>query len=179
MATQVFGANRVLLWSLPTQHAQVDTSEVNVRHSYFMLHGASWDTSVWWGEEDAYPEAFTVQEASSEGIVLSGACYGSYTFGRTPEDSITLSFLRSGARAFIGSTGITYSPVWTSGPNPTGPMRFDAVFHQAFLSAVGQGRPPLEAFMEAKEAMANLARSGNATAAELKLLSESVYFGKL
>ena len=178
VATQVFGANRGLFWSLPTRHMDVDESQVDVRYSYFMLHGASWDTTVWWGEEDAYPDAFTVAEASSQGIVLSGACYGSYTFSRTPENSITLSFLHSGARAFVGSTGITYSPVWEQGPNPTGPMRFDAAFHQAFLSALTRGQAPLTAFMEAKQKMADVCGTGDSTAAELKMLHEFIYFGK-
>jgi hypothetical protein len=178
VATQVFGADRVLLWSLPTQHEAVATSQVDVRYGYFMLHGASWDTTVWWGEEEVYPEAFTVGEASSEGIVLSGACYGSYTFSRTPDNSITLSFLRSGARAFVGSTGITYSPLWPSGPEATGPMRHDAVFHEAFLSAVADGVAPLAAFMEAKQAMTDLCGRGDSTSAELKMLHEYIYFGK-
>jgi hypothetical protein len=178
VATQVFGADRALLWSLPTRHEQVDSSQVDVRQSYFMLHGGSWDTSVWWGEEDAYPDAFTVDEAGSQGVVLSGACYGSYTFGRTPEVSITLSFLESGARAFVGSTGITYSPLWTIGPNPTGPMRHDAVFHEAFLGAVDRGQAPLAAFMEAKGKMADLCRMADSTGAELKMLHEFIYFGK-
>jgi hypothetical protein len=178
VATQVFGADRALLWSLPTRHAEVNQAQVDVRHSYFMLHGGSWDTSVWWGEEDVYPDAFTVAEASSQGIVLSGSCYGSYTFYRTPENSITLSFLNSGARSFVGSTGITYSPLWTPGPNPTGPMRHDAVFHEAFLSAVERGEAPLAAFMQAKQEMANLCRLGDSTGAELKMLHEFIYFGK-
>jgi hypothetical protein len=178
VATQVFGANRGLFWSLPTRHVDVDESQVDVRYSYFMLHGASWDTTVWWGEEDVYPDAFTVAEASSQGIVLSGACYGSYTLSRTPENSITLSFLHSGARAFVGSTGITYSPVWEQGPNPTGPMRYDAAFHQAFLSALTSGQAPLRAFMEAKQRIAELCRTGDSTAAELKMLHEFIYFGK-
>jgi hypothetical protein len=178
VASQVFGENRVLLWSLPAQHGELDSSQVNVRQGYFMLHGGAWDTSVWWGEEDVYPEAFTVREARSEGIVLSGACYGSYTFGRTPRSSITLSFLESGARAFVGSTGITYSPLWTSGPNPTGPLRHDALFHQAFLSAVSGGQAPLAAFMEAKDSMADLCRTADSTGDELKMLHEYIYFGK-
>jgi hypothetical protein len=178
VATQVFGADRVLLWSLPTQHEEVDTSQVGVRYSYFMLHGASWDTTLWWGEEEVYPEAFTVEEAASQGIVLSGACYGGYTFSRTPDNSITLSFLHSGARAFVGSTGITYSPLWTAGPDPTGPMRHDAVFHEAFLSAVARGQPPLAAFMEAKQEMADVCRLVDSTPGELKMLHEYIYFGK-
>jgi hypothetical protein len=178
VATQIFGTDRVLLWSLPTRQEQVDVSQVDVRYGYYMLHGGSWDTSVWWGEEEVYPDAFTVAQASSQGIVLSGACYGSYTFGRTPAGSITLAFLESGARAFVGSTGITYSPVWTSGPNPTGPMRHDAVFHEAFLGAVSRGRAPLAAFMEAKGGMADLCSTADATPAELKMLHEFIYFGK-
>jgi hypothetical protein len=178
VASQVFGADRVLLWSLPTEHGQVNTSQVDVRQSYFMLHGGSWDTTVWWGEEEVYPEAFTVAEASTQGIVLSGACYGGYTFGRTPDNSITLSFLESGARAFVGSTGITYSPIWTSGANPTGPMRHDAAFHEAFLSAVADDQAPLAAFMGAKQELAYLCRLGDSTSAELKMLHEFVYFGK-
>jgi hypothetical protein len=178
VASQVFGTDRVLMWSLPTQHEQVDTSQVDVRYGYFMLHGGSYDTTVWWGEEEVYPEAFTVDEASSQGIVLSGACYGSYTFWRTPDNSIPLSFLESGVRAFVGSTGITYSPMWTSGPNPTGPMRHDAAFHEAFLSAVANGYAPLAAFMEAKQEMADLCRQGDSTSAELKMLHEFIYFGK-
>lgn len=178
VANQVFGTDRILLWSLPTLHEQVGPSQVDVRHSYFMLHGAAWDTTVWWGEEEVYPVAFTVAEAESEGVVLSGACYGTYTYNRTPLDSIPLAFLHSGARAFVGATGITYSPLWTAGPDATGPMRHDAVFHHAFLDAVSQGEPPLAAFMEAKEQMADLCASGDATAAEIKMLHEFVYFGK-
>jgi hypothetical protein len=178
VASQVFGPGRSLFWSLPTRHAQFDPSLVNVRYSYFMLHGASGDTRIWWGEEDVYPDAFTVAEASSQGIVLSGACYGAYTFNRTPDDSIALAFLVSGARAFVGATGITYSPIWSPGPDPTGPMRHDAVFQYAFLDALSRGQAPLAAFMGAKKQMGDLASTGNATAAELKMLHELLYYGK-
>ena len=178
VASQVFGPGRSLFWSLPTRHAQFDPSLVNVRYSYFMLHGASGDTRIWWGEEDVYPDAFTVAEASSQGIVLSGACYGAYTFNRTPDDSIALAFLVSGARAFVGATGITYSPMWSPGPDPTGPMRHDAVFQYAFLDALSRGQAPLAAFMGAKKQMGDLASTGNATAAELKMLHELLYYGK-
>ena len=178
VATQVFGTDRILFWSLPARREHLDSSLVDVRHSYFMLHGGAWDTAVWWGEEDVYPEAFTVAEANSQGVILSGSCYGTYTYDRTPVDSITLAFLRSGARAFVGATGITYSPLWTPGPDPTGPMRYDAVFHQAFLDALSRGEPALAAFMQAKEQMADLCESGDATAPEIKMLHEFVYFGK-
>jgi hypothetical protein len=181
VTSEVFGPGRSLLWSLPTRHTDIDPSRVNVRYGYFTLHGGYWDTTVWWGEHPDYPEAFSVAEANSQGIVLTGACYGAYTFNRTPENSITLAFLASGARAFVGNTGIGYYPIWIEPPDPPRPMpptRWGALFEDTFLRALADGQAPLAAYMEAKERMANLARSGNATAAELKLLSEHVYYGK-
>lgn len=181
VTSEVFGPGRSLLWSLPTRYTDLDPSRVNVRYDYFTLHGAYWDTTLWWGEGPDYPEAFSVAEANSQGIVLTGACYGAYTFNRTPENSITLAFLASGARAFVGNTGMGYYPIWIEPPDPPRPMpptRFGALFEDTFLSALAEGKAPLAAFMEAKEAMANLAMARNATGAELKLLSEHVYYGK-
>jgi hypothetical protein len=181
VTSEVFGPGRSLLWSLPTRHNDIDPSRVNVRYNYFTLHGSNRDTTVWWGEGPDYPEAFSVAEATSQGVVLTGACYGAYTFNRTPENSITLAFLASGARAFVGNTGIGYYPVWIEPPDPPRPhppTRWGALFEDTFLRALASGEAPLAAFMEAKERMANMARSGNATAAELKLLSEHVYYGK-
>jgi hypothetical protein len=181
VTSEVFGPGRSLLWSLPAEHTDFDVSQVNARYDYLSLHGSSRDTTIWWGEAPVYPEAFTVAEARSQGIVLTGACYGAYTFNRTPENSITLAFLASGARAFVGNTGIGYYPIWIKPPDPPRPMpptRWGALFEDTFLRALADGQAPLAAFMEAKERMANLARSGNADAAELKLLSEHVYYGK-
>lgn len=181
VTSEIFGPGRSLSWSLPTRYTDLDTSRVNVRYDYFTLHGAYQDTTVWWGEGPVYPEAFSVAQADSRGIVLTGACYGAYTFNRTPENSITLAFLASGARAFVGNTGMGYYPVWVEPPDPPRPMpptRFGALFEDTFLSALASGEAPLAAFMEAKEAMANLAMSGKGTAQELKLLWEHVYYGK-
>jgi len=57
-------------------------------------------------------------------------------------------------------------------------MRYDAVFHRAFLGALSEGEPPLAAFMQAKEQMADLCASSDATAPELKMLHEFIYLGK-
>jgi hypothetical protein len=181
VTSEIFGTGRSLFWSLPTTYTDVDASQVNVRYDYFTLHGSNRDTTVWWGEAPNYPAAFAVTEAKSKGIVLTGACYGAYTFGRTPENSITLAFLASGARAFVGSTGISYYPIWVVPPDPYRPFpptRFGALLHNTFLSALADGKAPLAAFMEAKEAMANLAISAEATGMELKMVSEYVYYGK-
>jgi hypothetical protein len=181
VTSEIFGTGRSLFWSLPTRYADLDPSRVDVRYDYFTLHGAYQDTTLWWGEGPVYPEAFSVAEASSQGIVLTGACYGAYVFNRTPEDSITLAFLASGARAFVGNTGMGYYPMWIEPPDPPRPMpptRFGALFEDTFLSALADGKAPLAAFTEAKKAMANIATSASGTAEELKLLSEHVYYGK-
>lgn len=181
VTSEVFGPGRSLLWSLPTKYTDLDPSRVNVRYDYFTLHGACQDTTLWWGEGPVYPEAFNVTQANSQGIVLTGACYGAYTFNRTPENSITLAFLASGARAFVGNTGMGYYPVWIEPPDPPRPMpptRFGALFEDTFLGALADGKAPLASFVEAKQAMGNLAMSTNGTAEELKLLSEHVYYGK-
>jgi hypothetical protein len=170
VTSQAFGPGRFLLWSLPTRNTDFDPSQVNVRYDYFLLHGST-DTSIWWGEEDVYPQAFTVAEANSQGIVLSAACYGAYSFNRTPENSISLAFLGSGARAFVGSTSITWSV-------PEDPTRMGALFEHTFLDALSQGRAPLAAFMEAKRQMASFISAGNATAEDVKTLNEYVYYGK-
>jgi hypothetical protein len=181
VTSEVFGAGRSLVWSLPTRYTDLDASRVNVRYDYFTLHGSDQDTTLWWGERPIFPPAFRVTEAHSQGIVLTGACYGAYVFNRTPEDSIALAFLASGARAFVGNTGMGYYPVWIQPPDPPRPMpptRFGALFEDTFLSALAQGEAPLAAYVKAKEAMANIATSRNGTAMELKLLSEHVYYGK-
>jgi hypothetical protein len=181
VTSEIFGPGRSLLWSLPTRYTDLDPSRVNVRYDYFTLHGAYQDTTLWWGEGPTYPGAFSVTDANSQGIVLTGACYGAYVFNRTPDNSITLAFLASGARAFVGNTGMGYYPVWREPPDPPRPMpptRFGALFEDTFWNALADGKAPLAAFMEAKEALANIAMSGNGTAEEVKLLSEHVYYGK-
>ena len=181
LTSEIFGSGRSLFWSLPTRYTDLDPSRVNVRYDYFTLHGSYQDTTVWRGERPEYPEAFSVTLANSQGIVLTGACYGAYTLGRTPENSITLAFLASGARAFVGNTGQGYYPIWIEPPDPPRPhppTRFGALFEDTFLSALAGGKAPLAAFMEAKEAMVRIAMSRNGTAEELKLLSEHVYYGK-
>ena len=140
----IFGAST--LWSAPTVHSDIQASAVGVRHDYFMLHGAKNDTSTWWGEGTSpkYPAAFKVHQASSRGIVLTGACYGAYVLGKTPDNSIALRFLKSGVRAFVGCTGIHYSVLGTE-PNDNGQL-----FHKIFWSKVVAGQTPLQAFYETK-----------------------------
>ena len=140
----IFGART--LWSAPTVHTDIQPSSVTVRYDYFMLHGSMKDTTAWWGEGTApkYPEAFNVRLANSQGIVLTGCCYGAYVLGKTPDNSIALRFLKTGVRAFVGCTGIHYS-VLGKEPNDNGQL-----FHKIFWTKVVAGTEPLQAFYETK-----------------------------
>jgi hypothetical protein len=176
LTQRVFGAGRSILWSPPTLYTNVDPSRVNTRYDYFMLHGSDVETRAWWGDDGTEnPVGFTFREADSQGVVASGACYGAYAFDRTPETSIPLAFLDSGARAFVGSTGISY---WYVRPREILLTRGGGLFMNTYLGALTEGEAPLAAFMKAKEQMASLARSGNAHVNEVKMLHGFVYYGK-
>jgi hypothetical protein len=101
--------------------------------------------------------------------VLSGCCYGAYVLGKKPSNSIALSFLRNGARAFVGCTGIHYSD---KGDPPE--LKYGGRFHELFWIMVVAGADPLDAFYTAKTQYA----SGAVTAAQKKLMHEFVYYGR-
>jgi hypothetical protein len=156
-------------WSAPMTSDDFSVSDVDVEHVYFILHGWDVDTSIWWGEDSPWPVAFTASLANSQGVILSGACYGAYIIGKTPANSISLRFLRSGAKAFVGSTGIHYSTLYTE-ITDYGPL-----FHKLFFEHLMTGKTPSEAFFRAKRDYAAEADS----AAEDKILHEFVFYGRL
>jgi hypothetical protein len=174
---QVFGGERVLLWSLPTSHDDIDVNRLSVRHNYMVLHGTWQNASAWWGEEPTFPVALTVDEANTEGVVLSAACYGAMTNGHTPDDSVALAFLANGSRAFVGSTVMTYS--YIKAPEPMDLIRWTGGrFEYTFLNSLAAGQAPLEAFMSAKQEMANWAAGPRAQAFDVKTLHEMHYYGR-
>jgi hypothetical protein len=176
-ASQVFGSDRVLLWSLPTRHTNVDSGQVNVRHSYLVLHGSAEIASAWWGEEPSYPVALTVDEADSQGVVLSAACYGAMTYLHTPEDSVALAFLANGSRAFVGSTVMTYA--YIRAPDPMDLIRWTGGrFEYTFLNSLAAGQAPLEAFMSAKQEMGGWAGGARGQPFDVKTLHEMHYYGR-
>jgi hypothetical protein len=156
-------------WSAPMTSDDFSVGDVDVEHVYFILHGSDADTSVWWGEDSPWPVAFTASLAHSQGVVLSGACYGAYIIGKVPANSISLRFLRSGAKAFIGCTGVHYSTPFTE-TNYNGPL-----FHRLFFEHLMTGKTPSEAFFRAKRDYAPEAD----TAVEEKILHEFVFYGRL
>lgn len=113
--------------SPPTVHEKRDEI-ARADAIYFMLHGADWDTSRFWGESGSDPsfQAITVANVPAEcsAVIFAGCCYGALSVSpkaadvtstttlspRLPSNSMALAFLNSGALAFVGCTGVHYSP---------------------------------------------------------------------
>ncbi|HAF61101.1 MAG TPA: hypothetical protein DCK95_02110 [Anaerolineaceae bacterium] len=91
--------------------------------AYFNLHGLD-DSPNWYGQKDIsntdntpdFPVAIQPSlidpQATKPAIVLSEACYGSYIINKTSDESLSLRFLTSSCRAFIGSTCIAYGSIY-------------------------------------------------------------------
>jgi len=148
-----------------------------LRYTYFMLHGSDANTSVWWGEytdpnKKVDPEGLKVANASNRGLVTSAACYGAYTIQKSPANSISLHFLKSGAWGFVGSTGTSYSA-----NEPSNPEKFlernSGRFYKLFFDQVVFGTPPMTAFYQTKRSYAEDAK----IKAERKIMHEYVYYG--
>ena len=163
----IFGSNT--LWSLPALHSHIPLNDVQARNDYFMLHGGKNDTSIWWGCEPTYPEAFKVYLADSRGVILTGACYGAYVINKNPSNSICLSFLKSGSTCFVGSTGINYS-----GKRGAGLTHYGGLFHNLFFTELSTGTAPMQAFYETKREYAAKA----VFPPEKKLMHAYVYYGR-
>lgn len=161
---------------------------------YYMLHGADWDCTRFWGEaQNRRPvEAYTIYNVPTSApgsIIFAGCCYGALTVTSaaskttddssivqwTPSESIALSFLKAGALAFIGCTGEHYSP-------QVEPYNYyGKPLHDQFWLAVKSGFPPAHALFLAKQEYAKklphrLEQHFNA-AVELKILHQFVCLG--
>lgn len=126
---------------------------------YFMLHGDYRDGTTFWGEDDNGNTAainVTSLPQSGIGVAFSGCCWGALTVSepaflagdrtptpRMPERSMALSVLKAGAMAFVGATGVHYSPGEQGG-------FFGGPLHDAFWNAIGQGTAPAQALLTAR-----------------------------
>lgn len=148
------------LSSAPLHVSQLDRDAPARRHVYFMLHGDDRDASRFWGDDVSASrvlEAINVGALPLSGldIVFAGCCWGALSVlqrannanalvaPRSPEESMALACLRSGARAFVGCTGVHYSPGEEGG-------FFGAPMHDAFWKEALGGRPPAEALFRAR-----------------------------
>jgi hypothetical protein len=157
----IHGSEKLLV-SEDTTSAHLTDSDLDADVVYLMLHGSDEDGTRFWGEDargdleainiDNIPEKFS-------GVVFTGCCYGALCVDRpavavgagqrpvprAPRASMALSFLRAGARAFIGCTGTHYSPL-----DP--PFSYyGAPLHKAFWRALHEGAAPAEALLLAKK----------------------------
>jgi hypothetical protein len=150
-----------MLRSSPVHHDQLTPYSLDAACVYLVLHGLPNDGSAFWGEEGhRHPKAVvSANLPSRRGVIaFTGCCYGALTVNepanvapagrvpatRMPEQSVALSFLLRGARAFVGCTGLHYSPVQP---------RYDyfgAPLHAAFWRAVKHGSAPARALLQAK-----------------------------
>ncbi len=126
---------------------------------------------------------------ASSGLVSVGACYGAWTLDtthpagpphKTAENNLAMHYLKSGARAFVADTHLSYSVRQDLDSLPVGRTGFEKVYWKG----IGEGLAPIDAFQAAKEEMSQailvLALSGNPVAARItqKTLHYMVYLGR-
>ena len=129
---------------------------------YLMLHGDFIDSKRFWGEGTPQnQEAVNLGNVPLQAgeVIFTGCCWGALIVDtpagrviagrgwgtKTVEDSLALSFLLRGAKAFIGCTGVHYSPGVAPYNYFGGPM------HQAFWQQHRPGQSPATSLFEAKK----------------------------
>ena len=164
-AEEIFGlihGTEKLLVSEETTAAHLTDEALEADVVYLMLHGSDEDGTRFWGEDaNGDLEAINIENIPPKfsGVVFTGCCYGALCVDRpavavgagqrpvprAPRASMALSFLRAGARAFIGCTGTHYSPL-----DP--PFSYyGAPLHKAFWRSLHEGAAPAEALLLAKK----------------------------
>lgn len=149
-----------LIESAPARYDQLPAGSTKKPYMYFMLHGLDSDGSRFWGDQPGrgIVEAINTANLPSRGlgVALSGCCWGALTVDqraqdrsgilspKAPERSMALSTLLGGAVAFVGCTGVHYSP-GADGGFFGGPM------HLAFWrELIERRRSPAEALFDAR-----------------------------
>jgi hypothetical protein len=132
------------------------------RLGYFNLHGLP-DADEWYGQRDPsepgedtdFPMALRPEDIGrSNGhpgnvpeVVFSEACYGANILSRKAEQAISLKFILSGSRAFVGSTVTAYGSIST-------PLIAADLLGLAFWHLLREGHPVGEALRRAKISLA-------------------------
>jgi beta-lactamase superfamily II metal-dependent hydrolase len=144
----------------PTGIAASQRELAACQNIYFMLHGDYRDSTTYWGEDDAgNTPAIDISSlpASGVGLAFAGCCWGALTVSepaiiagerptpRMVERSIALSILKAGAKAFVGATGVHYSPGEEGG-------FFGGPLHAAFWDEIRRRNSPALALFNARHA---------------------------
>jgi hypothetical protein len=192
----------------PTGPEAFSAASANARYVYVLLHGIGVLTDSWvanlenWAPadpSDPFDGEWTVKanhefdainiasDPGSHGVVQVGACYGAWTLDtveepshKTATNNLALHYLKSGTRAFIADTHLSYSAVMTPGGIPVARTGFEVTFWRS----IGEGLAPIDAFFAAKQATAAAIDQlvaidhPNQAADTLKTLHEMVYFGR-
>ncbi len=180
----------------------------SARYLYVLLHGIGVLTNTWsantvaWepgNPQDPFAAEWTVHESTqldavtvetdplSRGVVEVGACYGGWTLDtiqqpvhKTAANSLALHYLKSGTRAFVADTHISYSTLMGPDETPRGRTGFELLFWRGITA----GLAPIDAFQEAKVGIAaaidTLVAEGDIDTARinLKTLHYMVYLGR-
>jgi len=148
----------VMLASEPTERGRYALGSLDAPALYFMLHGSNEDGTTFWGERrgDMLPAVSTSDFPDIDGAtVFAGCCWGALTVNElaseaqdvpTPksvDQSIALTCLAQGARAFVGCTGVHYSPYGEK-------ECFGSPMHHEFWRQIGGGQAPAAALYLAK-----------------------------
>ena len=159
MYGQVPGQGAPIYVSCPTQPSTLPTSAVAKSNIYLMLHGDYRNAAAFWGEDDnGLLVAIDTSKVPATGadITFAGCCWGALTVAepaflgggqptpRMVERSMALQFLKGGARAFVGSTGVHYSPT-DAGNFFGGPL------HTHFWTQLATVTSPAEALFQARK----------------------------
>ena len=199
-----------LEYSPPVQGGSFGANQnaANARYLYVLLHGIGVTTNAWaansvaWQPTDqqnpldaewlvsdsSQVDAVTAESnPTSHGVVQIGACYGAWTLDtvqapqhKTADNNLALHYLRSGTRAYVADTHLSYSVAMAPNDTPTGRTGFELLFWKA----VASGMTPIDAFQAAKVATAQaidtLVAAGDIDAAKinLKTLHYMVYLGR-
>ncbi len=186
------------------------SSGADARYLYVLLHGSGVDTAGWaaalkrWHPLDAaapFVAEWTVESRTDEelialslegnrgshGLVNVGACYGAWTLDtvrepqhKTADNNLALHYLKTGARAFVADTHLSYSIPQAPDGVPLGRTGFERVFWRS----IGEGKTIIDAFQTAKVEVAAAipglleAGRGQDAAINLKTIHYMVFLGR-
>jgi beta-lactamase superfamily II metal-dependent hydrolase len=158
---QLLPGSTELLVSEPASPASIGPHHASGDVVYFMLHGSDADGTCFWGEDQGgTTDAVNLSNVPQTlaGVVFAGCCWGALTVDkravlalpgqplgvRTTGQSMALSYLLAGVRAFVGCTGTHYSP-------SVAPYQyFGEPMHRAFFTRLMAGAGPAQALFDAR-----------------------------
>jgi len=176
---QILGGDGTIRTTPPWSASNAEWKTQDAQLLYFNLHGfdnaAAWkgfdDSSGNW--RDAMTPSDVTSTAVSGAIVFAENCYGGLVARRSPRNSVALSMLASGARVFIGSTGMAYGSFMQQ---PDTPIEAD-VLGGGFVRRVRTGEAAGHALAMARRELAQASGPAEWNADRQKTISEFVLYG--